>query len=89
MKYLLLFSNIAYLTGLPCFPFNSEEKAVLAEAGFFCRRGGNSSVTARAACVGDVQEEQIAQRALFCGLQEHKCINICMASEMGLATGWW
>lgn len=46
-------------------------------------------MTARAACVGDVQEEQIAQRALFCGLQEHKCINICMASEMGLATGWW
>lgn len=80
MKYCVLFSDIIYLTGLSCFPLNSEEKAVPAGAEFLCRQGGNSSVTARAVCVGDLQEEQIALRALFCGFQECKCINICTAS---------
>lgn len=79
MKYFVLFSNIIYLTSLSCSPLNSEEEAVPAGAELFHRQGGNKSVTARAVCIGDLQE-QVAQRALFCGFQERKCINTCTAS---------
>lgn len=79
VKYFVLFSGIVYLTGLSCLLLFLRKNAVPAGGDFFHRQGGNISVTARAVCIGDLQE-QIAQRAPFRGLQEHKCINVCTTS---------
>lgn len=56
---------------------------VPAGADFFQWQGGNISVTARAVCIGSLQDEQIAQRGPFCGFQEHKYIHICATVRDG------
>lgn len=60
---------------------SEKKKQSLRELFFFHKQSGNISVTVRAVCFGELQEEQIAQRAPFCVFQEHKCINICTTSE--------